>query len=246
MRAWPEEPYKNYTYASTLETPTQAVVAERLEQETLLANSRVLGKKCLFADNVSLVSFESSSLSNYDDESIEEEQNDENAAVAEEKYLSDDDENAEEETIDENAADTTETEYDESSESEKSDEDRERHANDRVDEADYTRQTSFCSPDSEDHADPADTQESVEVGSASQAAVAEDKEEEAPKRKKQKRAAVAENKVVSLTPRVRESQGKSRKDARARSLVTKDSECRTPDSSPRRSRSRGKKKDCDV
>ena len=137
MRAWPDEPRWQYTYQSTLEKPTQAVVTVRREREKLLANSKLLEKRCLFADNISVWSVESSPLSSDFEEGSEEEQNDESAAVAEEKDLSDDDERGEEETIDENAADATETDDDKSSESEKSDEDRERHADEQFEEGDY-------------------------------------------------------------------------------------------------------------
>ena len=111
-----------------------------------------------------------------------------------------------------------------------------RDANDQVEEAGVKRVS--LSPDSEE---PVFPQESTASGSASQPAVAEDVEE-APKRKKQKRAADAENGVGSLTPRVRKRKGKSRKDARARSPVSIASEGRTPERRPRRSRSRGKNK----
>ena len=70
MRAWPEESNK---YKSTFVTPTPAAVAERREQRKSFANSNSLEKNVLFADNVSIVSVESSSLSCGDDESSQEE-----------------------------------------------------------------------------------------------------------------------------------------------------------------------------
>ena len=63
----------NDTYTSTLETPTQAVVTERIQREKTWANSKALTKHCLFADNVSVLSVESSPLSIEVEESSEEE-----------------------------------------------------------------------------------------------------------------------------------------------------------------------------
>ena len=54
-------------------SPTQAVVTERLQREKTWANSKALTTHCLFADNVSVVSVESSPLSTEVEESSEEE-----------------------------------------------------------------------------------------------------------------------------------------------------------------------------